>query len=154
MLNSEDDVDWFAKALRDLLQPYYDKAGPVGMVANYEGFELGRGLEEYYSDKIGAIQDEFYKSCIRYTGNAFQRAKLKTKLSIEDWNTNDLFKAFSTEGKDTLSLEELREGFSSQFHMQLTPSQIHHFLEGESDFNRIDRDAFERGVEAVLLLRQ
>jgi propionate CoA-transferase len=150
MLHSEDDVDWFEKCLRDILQPYYDAQGPVNMVVNYDGFDLGRGLENYYSDKIGTIQEEFYKTWVRYTGNAFQRAQLKEQMKMEDWNPEELFTEFSTSGNDSLTVEELRDGFYKHFHIQLTPSQIHMFQREDLETKTVDREAFEKGIQAVM----
>jgi propionate CoA-transferase len=150
MLHSEDDIDWFEKCIRDIFQPYYDASGPINLVINYDGFDLGRGLENYYSEKIGSIQTEFYKTWVRYTGNAFQRAQLKEQMKMQDWNPEELFAEFSTSGNDTLTVEELRDGFEKHFRIQLTPSQIHMFQKGDLETITVDKEAFERGVQAVM----
>jgi hypothetical protein len=91
-----------------------------------------------------------YKTARRYTGQAFQRAKLKMQLHMDDWNTDDLFDDFSTkDDADVLTLEELREGFRNNFHVHLTPSHIQKFLRNPSD-SSTDRSSFETGVKAVL----
>jgi propionate CoA-transferase len=158
MLNSEDDIDWMFHALREVIGPYVSSKGPVNMVINYDGFDIGKGLEECYREKATALQHDMYKSCVRYTGTAFQRAKLKQQLKMEDWNPDALFDEFSKyhhqdqEGVSyTLSLEELREGFLREFHIQLTPSHMHYFLKGSSDGSSLTREAFARGVNALLL---
>lgn len=158
MLNSEDDVDWFFQALREVISPYFYAKGPFNMVVNYDGFDLGKGLEEYFSEQTNALQKEMYKSCVRYAGNAFQRAKLKKQLKMEDWNPDELFDEFSNfyqhnqeSSSNTLSLEELREGFKREFHIQLTPSHIHHFLEGSSDGSSVTREAFANGINTLAL---
>ena len=110
----------------------------------------GRGLENYYSEKIGSIQKEFYKTWVRYTGNAFQRAQLKEQMKMQDWNPDELFAEFSTSGNDTLTVEELRDGFEKHFRIQLTPSQIHMFQQGDLETITVDKEAFERGVQAVM----
>ncbi len=158
MLNSEDDVDWLFHALREVIGPYFYTKGPINMVINYDGFDIGKGLEDYYSEKTNALQQQMYKSCVRYTGNAFQRAKLKQQLKMEDWNPDELFEEFSKlhqqnhqSRSDTLSLEDLREGFLKEFQIQLTPSHIQWFLEGSPDGSSLTREAFAKGVNALLL---
>jgi propionate CoA-transferase len=147
VLNSEDDVSWFEGAVREVLRPYMEARGKVNMISNYDGFELGRGLEDFYTKKIEAIQNDCYNTWTRYTGSAFRRAKLKSTMAIGDLNLDDLFDECSREGKDTLSLEELREGFENKFHIQLTPSQIHKFQKVGSG---VDRAAFKEGVQSIL----
>lgn len=159
MLNSEDDIDWFFRAIRAVVGPYFDAHGPINAVVNYDGFDLGKGLEDYYSEKVNAIEGDLYKTCVRYTGNAFQRAKLKQQLNMEDWNPDELFDEFSGRDQkelvcslnDTLSLQELREGFLKEFRVQLTPSQIHHFTGGPSDGSGVTREAFAKGTNTLLL---
>jgi propionate CoA-transferase len=151
MLNSQDDIDWFFDSLRTMLQPYYALNGPINMVIDYGGFDIGKGLEEYYSEGVQSLQTQLYKSVTRYSGNAFQRAKLKSTLKMEDYNPDEMFDSFSSHpDTDAMSLEELRDGFLREFHIHLTPSQVHHFVEGENPSGRIDRDAFKRGIKVVL----
>ncbi|KAG7367280.1 coenzyme A transferase [Nitzschia inconspicua] len=147
MLNNEEDIEWFGTAMREVLRPYVETYGKVNMISNYDGFELGKGLEDLYTEKIEAIQKDCYNSWTRYTGSAFQRAKLKSSMSIEDLNLDDLFDEFSQDGKDTLSSEELRQGFYNTFHIQLTPSQIHLF---HKEGGEVDRNTFREGVMAIL----
>jgi propionate CoA-transferase len=148
-LNNEEDVEWFINGLRDILSPYFKENGPIDMVVNYDGFDIGKGLSDIYSEKVQALQQQMYKSVKRYTGQAFQRAKLKTKLSMSDWDPDELFDQFSTNQKDVLSLEELRNGFLENFHVHLTPSHIQHFLRGPSELT-VDRATFAMGVMEVL----
>jgi hypothetical protein len=148
-LNSEADIEWFESALHDLLGPYVEANGKINMISNYDGFELGRGLEDVYREKVAGIEDKYYATSLRYSSNAFQRAKLKSKMSIEDFDPDELFLEFSG-NKSTLSLEDLREGFYNVFHIQLTPSQIHLFQSG----GEVDRDTFREGLEAVLKMKR
>ena len=148
-LNSESDIEWFESALHEVFAPYVEANGKINMISNYDGFELGKGLEDYYRGKIAGIEDQYYASSLRYSSNAFQRAKLKSKMSIEDFDPDELFLEFSG-NKDTLSLNSLREGFADVFHIQLTPSQIHLFQKG----GEVDRDTFREGLEAVLKMKR
>jgi propionate CoA-transferase len=154
VLNSQDDIDWFEAAVRNLLQPYYDAKGPVNMVVDYEGFEIGKGLEEYYSEKIRHLQENFYRTVVRYSGAAFQRAKLKSQLHMEERSPDDLFDEFSSNPEsDMMSLEELREGFQREFQIQLTPTTLHNFLDkGTGSF--INREQFKSGMKITLSNRQ
>lgn len=147
VLNSEEDVEWFEVAMREVLRPYVEARGKVNMISNYDGFELGRGLEDFYTEKIEAIQNDCYNSWTRYTGSAFQRAKLQSIMSIDELDLDKLFDECSQEGKDTISLEELRQGFHNTFHIQLTPSQIHLF---RTEGGEVDRNTFKEGVSAIL----
>jgi propionate CoA-transferase len=148
-LNNQEDVEWFINGLRDILSPYVKENGPIDMVVNYDGFDIGKGLEDTYSEKVQALQQEMYKSVKRYSSQAFQRAKLKTKLSMSDWNPDELFDQFPSKQKDVLSLEELRSGFLENFHVHLTPSHIRHFQRGPFEL-RVDRATFAKGVVEVL----
>ncbi|KAL3899990.1 MAG: hypothetical protein SGARI_006341, partial [Bacillariaceae sp.] len=143
------DIEWFESALHELLAPYVQANGKINMISNYDGFELGKGLEDFYREKIAGIEDQYYESSLRYSSNAFQRAKLKSKMSIEDFDPDELFLEFSG-NENELSLKSLREGFSDVFHIQLTPSQIHLFQKE----GKVDRDTFREGLEAVLKMKR
>jgi propionate CoA-transferase len=148
-LNTEDDVEWFFGGLRELLKPCVDAKGKINMVINYEGFDLSNSLEELYGQKVEELQQDMYSSAKRYTGRAFQRARLKNSLSMDEWNPDEMFDRFDTRRNGVLSIEELREGFLNNFKMSLTPSHIKEFVGGLKD-PVVDRDAFVRGVKAVL----
>jgi propionate CoA-transferase len=153
VLNSQDDIDWFEGAVRKLLEPYFAAKGPINMVVDYQGFEIGKGLEEYYSEKVKHLQENFYKTVVRYSGAAFQRAKLKSQLKMEDQNPDDLFDQFASHPEsDRMSLEELREGFLREFQIQLTPTTIRYFVDG--DEASIDREQFKKGMKLTLANKQ
>jgi propionate CoA-transferase len=144
-LNEEADVRWFVKGLRDRLKPLVDKKGKINMVANYDGFDLRKGLEPLYAEVINAIQDEMYKSVKRYTGHAFKRAKLKTSLHLKSFDPEELFKTFDSSNSGTLTTQELRDGFADLFHKHLTPANIRLFSGSES--NIISKEQFIHGLE-------
>jgi hypothetical protein len=83
-LNNEDDVEWCLGCLRVILTPYVDVQGPIDMVVNYDGFDIGKGLEDTYSEQVSVLQEEMNKSIRQYTGQAFQRVKLKTQLRMSE----------------------------------------------------------------------
>jgi propionate CoA-transferase len=148
-LNTEDDVEWFAKSVRDILTPLVEEKGPIDMVVNYDGFDLSKGLESIYGDLVGKIQNDLYKSAKRYTGQAFQRAQLQSQLNMKDIDPNQLFDDWDTDGNGTLCLDELRRGFEEDFSMQLTPQHIRQFKNSEGDIN-ITRQMFAKGVAELL----
>jgi hypothetical protein len=148
-LSSEDDVHWFINGVRDILKPYVDPKGKINMVVNYEGFDLSNHLEDLYGTLVESLQSDMYLTAKRYTGHAFQRARLSTRLGASEWNPDLLFDLFDTKRDDKLSVEELREGFLSNFKMSLTPEHIKEFV-GESNGSVVDREAFVKGVKAVL----
>lgn len=149
VLNSEEDVEWFGVAMREVLRPYVELQGKVNMISNYDGFDLGKGLEGLYTETIEGVQNDCYSSWTRYTGSAFQRAKLKSSMAIEDLDLDELFDKCLQDGKDTLSVEDLRQGFHHTFHIQLTPSQIHLFQK-EDGAHHVDRNRFKEGVRSIL----
>lgn len=148
-LNSEDDVDWFIKGVREILAGPVAKKGPINMVVNYEGFDLGKGLEGYYAGKVDKLQKEMYKSAKRYTGYAFQRAQLKSQLHMSDLDPNELFDSWDEDGNGTLSLEELREGFLRDYQLSLTQQQLLQFKNEDGDIN-VDRVMFAKGIAEIL----
>lgn len=150
-LNTQDDINWFIHGIRDIISSPVGENGPIDMVVNYNGFDVAKGLEDTYSEKVRELEQSFYKSVKRYTGHAFQRAKLKTKLGMRDWDADKIFDQFSnsSEQSDVLSLAELRNGFFENFHVHLTPSHIRHFLSGPSEAT-VDRKTFAKGVIEVL----
>lgn len=148
-LNSEDDVNWFINGIRDILKPCVDAKGKINMVVNYEGFCLSSQLEEMYGEKVEALQKDMYLTAKRYTGQAFQRARLSTTLGMNEWDPEKLFDLFDTRRDGQLSIEELREGFLTNFHMSLTPENIKQFI-GDSADPVVDRETFVKGVKVVL----
>jgi hypothetical protein len=154
MLSNEDDVRWFINGIRDILKPCVKAKGKVNMVVNYEGFDLSNHLEELYCILLESLQSDMYLTTKRYTGQAFQRARLSTTLNMSKVgfgsdSAASLFDTFDTRRDGQLSIEELREGFSTHFHMSLSPEQIQEFV-GENSDPVVDRDAFVKGVKAVL----
>jgi propionate CoA-transferase len=148
-LNEEEDIDWFVGGIRDILLPLFKAKGPIDMVVNYDGFDIRKGLEEMYSEKVSDLQREMYKSVKRYTGRAFQRAQLKTQLRMSEWNTDELFEEFDTKKDGVLSLEELRDGIRTNFQIHLTPSHLRQFQRSSSD-STVDRIMFAKGIKVVL----
>lgn len=124
-------------------------SGKVNIVVSYEGFNLSNSLEDLYSQEIDAIQKEMYKTAKRYTGQAFQRARLKTTLKMNEWDPDEIFDRFDTRRDGVLSVDELREGFVTHFHMSLTPENIKEFI-GDKAEQVVDREAFVKGLKTVL----
>ena len=116
---------------------------------SYDGFNLANTLEEMYSKEVDSIQNDMYKSAKRYTGQAFQRARLKTNLKMDEWDPEEIFDRFDTRRDGTLSLDELREGFLNHFRLTLTPEHIKEFV-GDHPEQSIDRAAFIKGIKNVL----
>ncbi|KAL3941727.1 MAG: hypothetical protein SGBAC_003971 [Bacillariaceae sp.] len=148
-LNEPEDVIWYADGLRRIIKPIVDKHGKVNMVANYDGFDLRKGLEPLFGEKISAVQEELYKSAKRYTGHAFKRAALKTSLDMKSWNSDDLFDTFDTNKDGSLSTHELRDGFTETFQMHLTQSDIGFFFDDNE--TAISREKFATGLDEVFV---
>ena len=148
-LNTEDDVMWFRDSLKMILKPYFDAKGPVDMVVNYSGFDIRKGLEDSYEDAVSKVQAEMYGKVKRYTGRAFQRAKLMKQMSMKEWDVDELFDCYDPDENGAVSIPALREGFQEQFNMQLTPTQIGLFLRNPGD-SLVDREMFRQGVTKVL----
>ena len=148
-LNSEDDISWFTNGLRGILKPYVEAKGKIHMVVNYDGFDLSNRVEDLYREKVEELQEELYLTTKRYSGQAFQRARLKTSLSMQSIEVDELFDSFDTRRDGVLSVEELRDGFMQHFHMSLTPEQVKEFV-GETSSPVVDRYAFMEGVKSVL----
>lgn len=102
-----------------------------------------------YSKEVDSIQKDMYKTAKRYTGQAFQRARLKTTLSMDEWDPEEIFAQFDTKQDGVLSVDELREGFLTHFRMNLTPENIQEFV-GDNPEQTVDREAFIKGLKVVL----
>jgi len=148
-LNSEDDVRWFFSGLREILSKPVEDHGKINIVVSYDGFNLANNLEEMYSKEVDSIQKDMYKSARRYTGQAFQRARLKSTLNMDDWDPEEIFDRFDTRKDGVLSVEEIREGFLTHFRLTLTPEHIKEFV-GEMPDKPINREAFIKGIKVVL----
>ena len=53
----------------------------VHAVVNYEGFVLGRDVEDAWADLVSEIVERWYDGVTRYTTSAFLRAKLGDALA-------------------------------------------------------------------------
>ncbi len=84
-LNSEDDVMWFIKGVREILTPIVTSKGKIDMVVQYDGFDLRQDLSSLYFQETLKLEEEMYKSVKRYTGHAFKRAQLKRQMKMSDW---------------------------------------------------------------------
>jgi hypothetical protein len=102
-----------------------------------------------YSTEVDALQKEYYASAKRYTGQAFQRARLKATLRMDEWDPEELFEKFDTRGSGVLSMEELHEGFATHFKLTLTPENLKAFGADGADA-MVDRERFVQGVQQVL----
>lgn len=124
-------------------------SGKINVVVSYEGFNLASNLEEMYSNEIETLQNEIYGSAKRYTGQAFQRARLKTSLSMDEWDAEHLFDKFDTRRDGVISFEELRDGLEKHFHMTLSPEKARAFG-CDDNICLVDRERFVQGVKTVL----
>lgn len=149
-LNEEQDVNWFIGGLRDILSPLVLDKGPINIVVNYDGFDLGKGLERSYSEKVALLEKDFYKSVRRYTGQAFRRAQLKTQLKMSDYDPDELFETFDVDHSGSLDLEQLRECFQTKFQIRLSTSDIILFQQQDESVVKVNREMFAEGVRKVL----
>jgi len=150
-LDTTDDVDGLLMGLRSRLSPLVKSKGPIDMVVNYDGFDVRKGLEHYYGEKVREIEVAFYRSVRRYTGSAFRRAKLKKELSIGEWDTDELYDEFDKNSDGLVSIEELRDGMQKMFQIQLTPNLLRRFQRMAGDTS-VDREMFVRGIKDVLAI--
>jgi len=150
-LGNEDDVKWFFGALRGILGPLCKEKGPIHMVANYDGFDLSKGLEEMYVQHTQALQAEFYKSAKRYSGKAFHRAKLGNQIKVVDWDPVKLFKEFDKNGDGRIQRDELRDGMYEKFLITLLPKQLEAIFQNNMD--GITQKDFSRAVKELLMAR-
>ncbi|CAB9499997.1 Caffeate CoA-transferase [Seminavis robusta] len=150
-LNEEEDVDWFYEGLQSIMHPLVENKGPIDIVANYDGFDIRKGLEEKYVEKLGILQKDYYKSVKRFSGHAFKRAQIKDSLRVDAFDADKLYDEFDTDHNGTLSLEELRAGFAEYFQLELTPSTLRNFVAGGEDDHEatISREKFRTGMDAV-----
>lgn len=148
-INSIKDIKWFTNGLRQLLDPLVKEKGPINMVVNYDGFDLRKGLEDSFRIEVENVEKEYYRSVKRYAGHAFKRAKLARQMQLNEWDPNDLFGAFDTNGNSRVSIEELRDGMINHFRVHLTPSQVEG-LAGKD----LDHEAFGHVVRNILKMGQ
>ena len=147
-LGSEDDIKWFFGALRSILSPLCEKKGPIHMVVNYDGFDLHKGLEDFYVQETQALQEEFYKSAKRYSGKAFHRAKLGNQIKVVDWDPVHLFSEFDKNGDGYIQRDELRDGMYEKFLITLTPKQLEAIYGNKME--GIDQKRFATAVKELL----
>eukprot|EP00977_Amphora_coffeiformis_P014187 scaffold3912_cov136-Amphora_coffeaeformis.AAC.1 len=148
-LGNDDDVNWFFGALRGILTPLCAEKGPIHMVANYDGFDLGKGLEEKYVQETQALQADFYKSAKRYSGKAFHRAKLGNQIKVVDWDPAKLFTEFDINGDGRIQRDELRDGMYKKFLITLSPKQLEAIFQNNMD--GIDHKDFAKAVKELLM---
>jgi len=121
-LYSEDDVSNFMDALKQILVIYCSDKGPVRMIINYDGFDLGGGLEDIYSERVNKLKDKYYASVTRFSGSAFHRAKLGKVF--ETWDLEKAFDEFDANSDGKLSVEELRHGMKERFGIRMTEREL------------------------------
>ena len=148
-LNEAEDVIWYTDGLRRIITPLVEKYGKINMVGNYEGFDLRKGLEPLFAERIAAIQKDLYKSAKRYTGHAFKRASLHTTMGMMNWDSNDLFDTFDKNHDGVLSSHELRDGFLEQFSMNLSTADMKLFF--DKDETTIPRNKFAKGMKEIFV---
>ena len=147
-LDNEDDIKWFFGSLRNILQNLCKDKGPINMVVNYDGFDLHKGLEEFYVEQTEALQADFYKSAKRYSGKAFHRAKLGKQIKVVDWDPVQLFKEFDINGDGRIQRDELQIGMNDKFLITLTPKQLEQIFMNKMD--GIDQKDFTVAVKELL----
>jgi propionate CoA-transferase len=151
-LDNEDDIKWFFGSLERILKPLVDKKGPIAMVANYDGFDLHKGLEELYAAELAKLQAKYYNSAKRYSGKAFHRAALGNKIKVVDWDPDKLFEEFDESGDGKIQRDELREGMQKKFLIHLTPKQLDEIFPAASSnaSDGIDRQTFTQSIKGLL----
>jgi propionate CoA-transferase len=148
-LNTDEDIDWFDHGLRSILGPIVSERGKIHVIAQYDGFDLRKGLETKYSETASRLEKEFYASIKRYSGASFRRAKLGQLLRISDWDPEELYRELDEDKSGQVSTAELRKGIMDKFSIHLTRHQISKFKRNEGD-DFVDRDLFIEGIEKAL----
>jgi hypothetical protein len=148
-LNSEDDIKWFFGTLRVIFDPLVKAKGPIDMIVQYDGFDIRQGLVDKYAAEVASLAKDYYKSVQRHHGAAFHRAMLGTTLRISEWDPNELYDLFDVNHDGVLTLEEIRNGMSLQFKINLTLGDLAMFQKNPGD-NLVDRETFANAVKKVL----
>ena len=130
-LAREEEIEWFANALDQVLTPMTKKNGPADVIVTYDGFDLRSGLEEAYSATLERVEEKHYKSVKRYSGKAFRRAKLKQMANIESWDARAAFVLMDEDGSGDLSPEEFRRGVRKQFGIKLKQAELDELCHGK-----------------------
>ncbi len=71
------DLQLIRLRILELCEPLQKK---VDMVAWYDGFSLDKSLQSTYNDVMASLEDNYYKTSIRYTRDPFLRLKLAAEL--------------------------------------------------------------------------
>jgi hypothetical protein len=118
------------------------------MVVQYGGFDLHKGLENFYEDGKALLQKKYYRSVKRLCGLTFHRAQLTRQPLISEWDRDKLFDKIDTDHDGRVSLADVRNGIAHIFQIHLTPSELEMFQ--KSPGMNVDRDTFAKGVGEVL----
>ena len=129
-LAREEEIEWFANALDQVLTPMTKKKGKADVIVTYDNFDLRSGLEEAYSAALERVEEKHYKSVKRYSGKAFRRAKLKQMANIESWDAHAAFALMDEDGSGDLSPEEFRRGVRKHFGIKLKQAELDELCQG------------------------
>ena len=123
-LTSESEVDWFGRSLDRILQPITESAGPVDVVATYDGFDLRSGLEGKYNDVLAKIEEKHYRTVKRFSGKAFRLAEIKKKANVQTWDAGIVFEEMDEDGDGMLNSEELLRGVRKYLGIKLKQAEL------------------------------
>ena len=80
-VRSLDMVEAIRRKVASICEPLGHK---VDAIVNYEGFELGRDLEDAYAGMVHDVVARYYREVTRFTTSSFMRAKLGAALARRD----------------------------------------------------------------------
>lgn len=151
-VESEADIWSVVNGFKAVIAPLTEKLGPIDVVSNYDGFDIRQGLEDEYSRALKEVLEKpYYKSIKRFAGKVFKRASLGEKMTLSQWDMNDLYPMFDKDNNGSISRSELRDGLLHLFHIDLTQSQLENCFPSNSDGSvAIDKKSFANGIMEVL----
>ncbi|GKY98202.1 hypothetical protein MPSEU_000777900 [Mayamaea pseudoterrestris] len=146
-LNSDEDMDWYFRCLRETFGEVKSEHGKMNMVINYDGLNLNGSLENRYWQETQEIANEFYLNVRRFAGGAFHHAQLGKKLETLD--TDKLFREFDSNDNGSVNATELREGFRREFCRRLTQKELDQVFGGDAEHG-ISKKQFAFVVQELL----
>ncbi|KNC85349.1 hypothetical protein SARC_02471 [Sphaeroforma arctica JP610] len=115
----------FESDLKALFDPLKAAGGKFNAVINYDGFDCWQPIEKDYRKMVEEMEENYYLSSRRFTGNSFRRFKLGKSINVHKWNPEEMFNAFDENKDGEVSREELKSGMRNCFDIRLTHTQIH-----------------------------
>jgi len=111
---------------------------------------LRKGLEGAFSDAVSELEQKYYRDVKRFAGTAFRRAELGKKISMAEWDPQELYDEFDENHDGSLSLEEVRDGMATKFQINLTNSQLALFRKEKDGPLFTDKESFSEAVREIL----